>query len=221
MRIIALVPAYREVQRVGDVVQGVLGHLPCLVVDDGSGDGTAEAAEAAGATVVRHRQNAGKGAALKTGFAFAREHGYQGVVTLDADGQHDPAAIPAFIAAAEQGADLVIGTRQDWAANGMPRSRRFSNGLTSAIISRLARCKITDSQSGYRYVSVAAWLAAAPETTSFDAESEILIRAGRLGFRIVEVPIPTIYGTETSKIKVLPETLRFIRLVARYMIRRP
>jgi len=216
----ALVPAYREVQRVGDVVRGVMKHLPCLVVDDGSGDGTAEAAEQAGATVVRHRQNAGKGAALKTGFTFAREHGYDGAVTLDADGQHDPAAIALFVAAAEQGADIVIGARQNWAANGMPLSRRFSNGLTSAIIRRLARCSITDSQSGYRYVSVAAWFAAAPETTSFDAESEMLIRAGRMGFRITEVPVPTIYGTETSKINVLPETLRFVRLFVRYMVRR-
>ena len=216
----ALVPAYREALRVGDVVRGVLEHLPCLVVDDGSGDGTAEAAEQAGATVVRHRRNVGKGAALKTGFAFARDHGYDGVVTLDADGQHDPAAIPLLVAEAEQGADIVIGARQSWAANGMPPSRRFSNSLTSAIIRRLAHCGVTDSQSGYRYVSVAVWFAAAPETTSFDAESEVLIRAGRMGFRITEVPVPTIYGTETSKINVLPETLRFVRLFVRYMVRR-
>ncbi|MBN2584125.1 MAG: glycosyltransferase family 2 protein [Planctomycetes bacterium] len=220
MRITALVPAYHEAQRVGDVVRGVIAHLPCLVVDDGSGDGTAEAAAQAGATVVRHERNAGKGAALRTGFAWARDNGWDGVVTLDADGQHDPAAVPQFVAAAENGAEIVIGARQDWAANGMPWIRRMTNGLTSAIISRMAHCRITDSQSGYRYVSVAAYFAAAPETTSFDAESELLIRAGRLGLRIGEVPIPTIYGTETSKINPLPETVRFIRLFLRYMVRK-
>jgi len=166
LKIMALVPAYREVRRVGDVVRGVMKHLPCLVVDDGSDDGTAEAAEQAGATVVRHRQNVGKGAALKTGFTFARDHGYDGAITLDADGQHDPAAIPSLIEAAEQGADIIIGARQNWATGGMPPSRRASNSLTSAIISRLAHCEITDSQSGYRYVSVVVWFAAAVETTS-------------------------------------------------------
>jgi len=220
LRIIALVPAYHEAQRVGDVVRGVTAHLPCLVVDDGSGDGTAEAAEQAGATVVRHERNAGKGAALRTGFLWARQQGYDGVVTLDADGQHDPAAIPQFAAAADAGADIVIGARQDWSAHGMPWIRRMTNAVTSAVISRMARCRITDSQSGYRYVSVASYFAASPETTSFDAESELLIRAGRLGLRIGEVPIPTIYGTERSKINPLPETVRFIRLFLRYAVRR-
>ena len=220
MKVLAVVPAFREAGRVADVVRGVREHVPCLVVDDGSNDGTAEAAEAAGADVVRHNVNRGKGAALKTGFAYAGEHQYNGVITLDADGQHDPVSIPDFLAAAEQGADVVVGRREGWAEHGMPWLRRMTNRVTSAIVSRLGRCRVADSQCGYRYISVRAWSAACPETSSYDAESEILIRAGRLGFRITEVPVRTIYGDEVSKIRPVRETARFVRLAIRYAFRR-
>jgi len=219
LNVLAVVPAFREAGRVADVVRGVRKHVPCLVVDDGSADGTAQAAEAAGADVVRHNVNRGKGAALKTGFGYAEEHGYDGVITLDADGQHDPASIPAFLAAADQGADIVVGRRQGWAEHGMPWIRRATNRVTSAVVSRLGRCRVADSQCGYRYISVRAWSAARPETSSYDAESEILIRAGRLGFRITEVPVRTIYGDQVSKIRPARDTLRFVRLVVRYTLK--
>jgi len=219
LRVLAVVPAFHEAGRVANVVRGVRDHVPCLVVDDGSNDGTAEAAEAAGAEVICHDVNRGKGAALKTGFAFAEAHGYDGVVTLDADGQHDPASMPAFLAAAEQGAEIVVGRREGWAERGMPWIRRATNGITSVVVSRLGRCRVADSQCGYRYISVKAWSAARPETSNYDAESEILIRAGRMGFRIAEVPVRTIYGDQVSKIRPVCDTLRFVRLAIRYTLK--
>lgn len=213
-------PAFREAARIADVVRGVRRHLPCLVVDDGSEDGTADAAREAGATVVRHEKNQGKGAALRTAFAWAVREGYDGAVTLDGDGQHDPAEIPLFVAAAGAGADLVVGRRTGWRERGMPWIRRQVNSLTSAVVSRLAHAEVADSQCGYRYVSVRAWQAASPGTDSFDAESEILIRAGRLGLHIAQVDVQTIYGDQVSNIRPLADTLRFVRLAVRYMSRR-
>ena len=123
--VIALVPAYDEGPRVGDVVGAAAAHLPVPVVDDGSSDDTAEAAEAAGATVLRQRPNQGKGAAIRAGFRWAIEQGLEAVVILDADGQHDPAELPRFLRAfAERRADLIIG-RRDFRQ--MPAIRRLSN----------------------------------------------------------------------------------------------
>src|SRR3712207_3470413 len=98
-RVLALIPGYQEGPRIGAVVAGAARHLPVLVVDDGSTDDTAAAAEAAGATVVRQVPNQGKGAALRAGFRRALDDGWEAVIPLDADGQHDPAEIPRFLTA--------------------------------------------------------------------------------------------------------------------------
>ena len=108
--VLVLIPAYNEAASIANVVRGARAHLPVLVVDDGSADDTTQAAELAGASVLRQVPNQGKGAALKAGFRWAIEHGYPAVLTLDADGQHDPAEIPIFLTAYhQQQADLVIG----------------------------------------------------------------------------------------------------------------
>ncbi|HUS45913.1 MAG TPA: glycosyltransferase family 2 protein [Phycisphaerae bacterium] len=218
MNVVGLVPAYQEAGRIGSVVRGILAHLPvCIVVDDGSPDATAEEAEAAGARVARHPVNRGKGQALLTGFRCAAEAGADGAICLDGDGQHDPAEIPKFLALAEsKRPDIILGTRSRSAA--MPAIRRFTNRFCSEIVSRLAGTRIRDSQSGYRYVSLRAWRLARPKTASYDAESEFLIRAGRRGLSIHEVPITTTYGTETSKINPVTEPWRFLRLAACYTV---
>lgn len=109
-RLLALIPAYNEAERVGAVVTATRAYLPVLVVDDGSTDGTARLAEEAGATVLRQWPNQGKGAALRAGFRWALQAGYEAVIMLDADGQHDPAEIPSFLRLySAQGADLLIG----------------------------------------------------------------------------------------------------------------
>ena len=146
--VLALIPAWNEAPRIGPVLQGVLAHLPVLVVDDGSTDETASVAEAAGAKVVRHAYNQGKGAALKTGFAWALERGYGAVLTLDADGQHDPADIPKFLEAHARGAgELIIGRRN---FRVMPFPRPVTTPLGTWLLSRALGQPIYDNQSGYR-----------------------------------------------------------------------
>src|SRR4029077_15932239 len=131
--VVALIPAFEEGPRVGAVVLRATAHLPVLVVDDGSPDDTAARAEAAGATVVVQRPNQGKGAALRAGFAWALAHDADAVVTLDADGQHDPDEIPTFLDAFDRtAADLVIG-RRDFSL--MPPVRRLSNRLGGLAMS--------------------------------------------------------------------------------------
>jgi glycosyltransferase involved in cell wall biosynthesis len=157
--------------------------------------------------------NRGKGAALRTGFAAALTAGADWVFTLDADGQHDPAEMPAFLAAARTGgADLWIGDRMRNTAD-MPWLRRLVNRFTSFIISTLAGQSISDSQSGYRLIGAPVLRALDLRFDRFEAESEILVKASRAGFRIGSVPIRTIYGEERSTIHPVRDSVRFISLV--------
>jgi glycosyltransferase involved in cell wall biosynthesis len=143
-RVIALIPAFQEGPRIGAVVTATRRHLPVVVVDDGSTDDTADVAAAAGATVLRQIPNAGKGAALRAGFRQALADGAAAVVTLDADGQHDPDEIPAFLAAfAASRPELVIGQR-DFAR--MPPVRRLSNTLGGWALSAAVGRSVPDNQ---------------------------------------------------------------------------
>jgi glycosyltransferase involved in cell wall biosynthesis len=209
---IALIPAYNEARRVGAVVAGTRTHLPVLVVDDGSTDDTAVAAGQAGATGVRQTPNQGKGVALRTGLRWAIDRGYEPVVTLDADGQHDPAEIPAFLGAhARQAADLVIGAR-DFAA--IPPVRRLANTLGRRSFSWAMGRDIRDNQSGYRLLSrrmVAAVLDSAE--TGFEFEVEMIVVCAQRGLCLAWVPIRTIYADETSHIDPLHHTIHFTRVV--------
>ena len=189
-----------------------MAHLPVVVVDDGSTDGTADVAEGAGATVVRQRPNQGKGAALRAGFRWALEAGCEAVVTLDADGQHDPAEIPAFLAAwRERGADLVIGRRN---FRRMPPVRRLSNVVGGWAMSWAVGRPIPDNQSGYRLLSrrlVEATLAS--EEPGFEFEVEMITTCIRAGWPIDWVPIRTIYAGEASHIRPWHHFTSFVRIV--------
>jgi glycosyltransferase involved in cell wall biosynthesis len=220
MRTLALIPCKNLEQAVGKVVTQVLGlglGLDVLVIDDGSTDDTARAAREAGAVVVAHPENLGKGAALKTGFRYALEHGYDAVITMDGDGQHDPASIPSFMDAFETtGADMVVGSRMHDVGE-MPGLRIWTNRTTSRVVSFLARTQIPDSQSGYRMIGARLLRSIVNDlvTDRYDMESEILIRAGRRGFRIESTPIRSIYTDEVSHINPVVDTLRFLGLVGR------
>ncbi len=215
-RICAVIPAYNEADRVGGVVRRTLPHVDrVIVVDDGSADATAEAARSAGADAVRHDRNLGKGAALATGLQRAAAAGFDGAVTLDADGQHDPDEVPRLIAAfRDTGADIVLGTRMG-DRRGMPLVRALTNLVTSIVISCLAGRRITDSQCGFRVLRLSTAGRLPLSASRYDTESEILVKAARLSMSIKEVPIDTIYGGETSKISPLVDTWRFIRLALR------
>jgi glycosyltransferase involved in cell wall biosynthesis len=215
VRTLVVIPSKDLEATVGAVVREVRAHgLDVLAVDDGSTDATARAAREAGARVIDHPRNLGKGAALKSGFSYAVLHGYDAVITIDGDGQHDTAEIPRFVdALARTGADIVVGTRMH-AVGEMPKVRVWTNRTTSAIVSRLAGREIPDSQSGYRILTtrVLREIAGSLVTSRYDAESEILIRAGRRGFAIASMPIASIYRGSVSHINPLVDTLRFVRL---------
>jgi len=210
---LALIPAYNEAARIEPVVQGTAAHLPVLVVDDGSQDRTAAAAQASGATVIRHPTNRGKGAALQTGFAWAMQQGYDAVLTLDADGQHDPAEIPKFLDAYTQDAgDLIIGCRD---FRQIPLVRRIANNIGRVTLSWALGRQIRDNQSGYRLVTRPVILALDPTVGGFEFEVEMIAQTVWAGLRLAWVPISVIYAGTHSHIEPLGHTIRYFQLVWR------
>jgi glycosyltransferase involved in cell wall biosynthesis len=213
----AILPALNAARFLPGVIGDIRRAQPqvrVLVVDDGSADGTGEVARAAGAEVVAHPRNRGKGMALRTGYAWALEQGLDWVFTLDSDGQHLPGEMQRFLDAAASGQwDALVGTRMASTDN-MPWLRKWTNVTTSRVISGLAGCHIPDSQSGYRLYRVAPLRGLRLRTERYDAESEILVRLARRGARIGAVPISTVYGDQVSTIRPLVDTGRFLRLVA-------
>lgn len=212
--IVALIPAYEEGPRIAAVVSGARQHLPVVVVDDGSRDDTADRAAAAGATVLRQVPNAGKGAALRLGFRHALEAGCDAVVTLDADGQHDPSEIPQFLAAfASSRPELVIG-RRDFSA--MPPVRRMSNTLGGVVLSAAVGRSIPDNQSGFRLIGRTLMRALlSSDESGFEFEVEMIARCIALGLPIAWVPIRTIYSGEPSHIRPWRHLTEFVRVTRR------
>jgi len=218
-RILALIPAHDEAPRIGAVVRTALPHVPVLVVDDGSGDATAAVAEQAGARVVRQMPNQGKGAALRAGFQAALAEGVEAVVTLDGDGQHDPAELPAFLAVyarrtlAGEATELIIG-RRDFRR--MPRLRRVSNWLGTVALSTAVGRWIADNQSGYRLVGRRLMAACLDSVESgFAFEVEMIALCLREGWPIEWVPVRTIYGDERSHIRPLRHLGEFLGVTRR------
>ena len=211
-RIVALIPAYNAAHLLGPVVAGARRHLPVIVVDDGSSDSTADTAERAGATVLAQAPNQGKGAALQRGYRWALEQGCEAVLTLDADGQHDPAEIPAFLSHYDTTrADLIIGARD---FDDMPFIRKLSNTVGTLAFSWAMRRPIRDNQSGYRLVSrrlVADTLDS--EESGFELEVEQIVICRERGYVLEWVPIRTIYAGEGSHIRPLRHVVHFFRVV--------
>lgn len=212
MKGLVLIPAYNEAAHVVEVVTGAGAYLPVLVVDDGSTDDTVARAQAAGASVLRQVPNQGKGAALRAGFRRALDEGYEAVLTLDADGQHDPAEIPKFLHAyAARHADLIIGVRD---FSQMPPVRRMSNTVGRWTFSWAIGQPIRDNQSGYRLISRRMMEAVLISgETGFEFEVEMIVTCVRRGFTLDWVPIRTIYAGERSHIHPWHHTVNFFRVV--------
>ncbi|MEX0787393.1 MAG: glycosyltransferase family 2 protein [Anaerolineales bacterium] len=208
---VGIICAWNESSRLGAVVRNACRHLPVLVVDDGSTDETAAVAAAEGAEVLRHIRNLGKGAALRSGFAWVLERDYAAALTLDADGQHDPDEIPRFLEASGSGADLVIG-RRDFSR--MPFPRGQSNALGSWILSRALRYPIQDNQCGFRWHRRRLLEALDLTSRGFELEVEVIIQAVCGGFRVEWVPVRTIYDTgKVSYFHPIGDSLRFLGMV--------
>ena len=208
----AVIPCFNESVRIAEVVCGVSRFLPkVIVVDDGSADATAETARAAGAEVLHHSKNLGKGGALRTGFRHAREQGFIWALMLDGDGQHAPEDIPAFFACADRtGAALVTGDRMGH-PTAMPWLRRQVNRRMTRRLSRLTGVSLADSQCGFRLVSLEAWSGVTLNTHRFEVESEMLVAFIAAGHRVESVPIGVIYDASRSKINPLVDTWRWFR----------
>jgi glycosyltransferase involved in cell wall biosynthesis len=215
MQVAALVPAYQAAAKLGAVLLrlAALERPPVvLVVDDGSCDATALVARQHGVRLLSFSANRGKGHALLAGFAALRDE-FDAVVTLDADGQHPPECLPQFVRAAEAGADLVLGARAR--TPDMPLARRFANGFSSGWAAWLAGQRISDSQCGYR-LHTRRLLEQTPLTSGrYEVETELVVRAARLGFRIAEVRIPTIYGEERSQVHAFRDVPRIVGTLLR------
>lgn len=214
MRIIALIPAYNEEKNVCAVVRKTLPYVDCvLVVDDGSFDKTSEVAAQCGATVIKNRENKGKADAMYRGFEYAVKNGFDVIVVLDADGQHDPDEIPIFIDKINEGFDIVVGARQ-FDPSVMPKIRIFANAFSSWLTSLVCHSRISDSQSGYRAIKVDVVKKIRFNSKRYQIETEMLIKAAKCGFKITFVPIKTIYRKEAkSKVNQIIDPLKFVFLV--------
>lgn len=215
MKCLVIIPAYNEERNIASVVKGVLKSASyVLVVDDGSSDSTPEILKG---LKVRHisRKHMGKGAALRAGFDYAVQNGFDWVITMDGDGQHDTNELPKFLSALKRnGTDMVIGSRMSNTSS-MPFVRLATNRFMSSLISKLSRCDIPDTQCGYRAIRCSVFRKVDLTTSHYDTESELLMKAARSGFRISSVPIATIYNGSKSSINKITDTARFIKLIWR------
>lgn len=211
-----IIPAFLEEKRIRGVVQNVRRHLQhVVVVDDGSPDKTSAEAAGGGAVVLKHPRNMGKGVALNTGFSHAAKHAFHFIITMDADGQHDPAEIPAFVEAYRRtGVSALVGDRMA-TPKGMPFIRRLTNRFMSWYLSRAMEQKVPDTQCGYRLYSASALPHLAAESTGYAAESETLLRLAAVKIKIGSVPIRVIYRDEKSKIRPIKDTIRFFAMIRR------
>jgi glycosyltransferase involved in cell wall biosynthesis len=216
-----LIPAYNEERYIEGVIKSSLKYrIDIIIVDDGSIDSTASIVESLIPAhdpflkLIRHNKNCGKGQALITGFDYIKENSYSGVITLDADGQHDTEEIINFLRVIKiEDPDLIIGDRLG-NTEGMPFLRLATNIFTSWVISKIAGKKVSDVQSGYRYLKTIALKKIKLQTKNFDTEPEIILRAGWLNMKILNVPIKTIYHDDfVSYVNPVKDTIKFFKLV--------
>ncbi len=219
MKFITIIPAYNEEKAIKSVVTCALKYGDVLVVDDGSDDLTNGRAKNAGARIVKHEKNMGKGAAIKSGLKEALNDNYDVLVLLDGDGQHNPDCIPSFTSNME-GNELIIGSRfKNGNPENMPVWRKLSNKITTNLIKFVTGYKLTDSQSGFRAISRdAAGLFLDIKYDDYVYESEMIYRASEHEIKVSEAPIPCTYGDEKSyvtKVHALKYILFIIGLLGR------
>jgi len=215
MKYLIIIPAYNEEACLPKLLKNLATLTrEILVVDDGSEDSTHARALEAGVYAIR-QPHTGKGGALRAGFKFAIDNGYDWVITMDSDGQHDWSDVPRFLQEISlNGAspDIIVGSRMRQAAM-MPFLRRNTNRFMSWLISRLIGSRIEDTQCGFRAISASVLKEVCLETSHYDTESELLIKSGKAGRSIASIPIKTIYNGAPSNINKFTDTLRFLKLL--------
>jgi glycosyltransferase involved in cell wall biosynthesis len=214
MKTCVVIPTYNEAKTIGEIVRQIRElNLEVIVVDDGSQDNTFQIAKNNYATVFRNEDNQGKGASLIKGFQYAKDNNFDAIITMDGDGQHESSDIPYFIRLAKYSpSGFFIGNRMS-RPKSMPAVRLLTNKFMSWLISKVAKQKIPDTQCGFRLIKREVLEKLNLKTVKYETESEIIIQASRLGFKIESVPIKTIYGGEKSQINPFIDTLRFMRFI--------
>lgn len=223
IRAVAVVPAFNEARSIGAVVAGVLPFAgEVIVVDDGSEDATADVARAAGATVIRHESNRGKGRALRSGIARAMEsQDWTHLLTMDGDLQHLPHEVPILLrVAGETGADLVLGERTFGRA-AMPAARYHANRIGSRALSAFLGVPVRDTQCGFRLFRAGMIRRLALTATGYEIETEMLIKVRRHGGRIVSAPVTAVYTGSVSKLRPVRDTTRTCFLAVYYRFLEP
>lgn len=215
-----LIPSYNAEKTLGAVAAECLGHgLPVVVVDDGSTDETARVAAALPVTVLRHERNQGKGRALRTGFAWALGQGFDAVVTLDADGQHDASAVPRLCESASAGVfDLLIASRHTQFEK-MAGLRASWNRFGVWCMRKRTGFEITDSQSGFRFYSARLLKSLTLSADGYDLEMEVLMKAWRKGLKVGSLPVAARVadGRSTSHFKPVRDTWNICKVFLRHM----
>ena len=222
MRTAALIPAFNEARSIAAVIQGLRGVVAhVLVVDDGSRDGTAEAARRAGARVLVHPANRGKGTAMRNGLGELSRQGFTHALLMDGDMQHLPEEAPGLIeAAAQTSADLILGERR-FGREAMPASRYHANRIGSRALSWFIGIPLADTQCGFRVVRLEALRGIRLRARGYDIETEMLVKLWRRRARIARVPVSAVYTGQVSKLRPVRDTTRtcFLAVYYRYIER--
>ncbi len=212
-RCAAIIPCLNEAATIGAITRGLRLRLPSvIVVDDGSGDATADEARQAGATVVRLDRTLGKGAALRAGIEVATSARFDWALLMDGDGQHSVEDVGVFVEAAELGgAEMVIGNRMH-SAESIPWLRRQVNRWMSRDLSRCIGARVPDSQCGFRLVELSTWNRLQPAGEGFLIESAMIVAFAKAGCRILHVPIRVLPREQgRSRIRSIRDTIRWLR----------
>lgn len=218
MTICALIAAYNEERHVAEVVLGTAPHVQrVIVIDDGSTDGTAARAREAGALVVSHGRNLGKGCAIRTGLTYALTEPCTHVLLIDGDLQHDPTEIPVLVAQARRGVgDFVLGERE-LRKDSMPAARFYSNVIGSRILSGFIGAPVADSQSGFRLIRSDFLRQVRLSASGYEIETEMLIKLVRAGAVLERVKVRRLeYAGARSKMRPFRDTFRTCMLALRY-----
>lgn len=220
-RVCVLIPAYNEARNIGVIIKELKEKgLSICVVDDGSTDDTSLIALKEGANVLKHDKNRGKGASIQDGIRYALKENFDAVLILDGDGQHKTSDVDNFFRKMDDtAADIVIGNRMH-DTSAMPLTRHVTNRVMSYVISKLCGHDIPDTQCGFRLINMKVLKSIKLESSNYEIESELLLKAAKKGFKIESIPIQTVYENETSSINPFVDTIRFIVFLVKTLVRR-
>lgn len=222
MNVHALIPAYNEADTVGDVVRG-LAHIvdAITVVDDGSTDRTSERARVAGAAVIRHETQSGKGTAVRTGLGAILPTSCTHVLLIDADLQHKPGESQRLIDVARTtDATLVIGERQ-FVREGMPASRYHTNRIGSRALSAFVGVPVADTQCGFRLFKADALRGLRLTARGYEIETEMLVKVRRRGGTVASAPVSAVYNGRPSRLRPIRDTTKTCFLAVYYRFLEP